>query len=167
MLEETTFFLVRSYGSLQCDAVYFGICTTNFQMPPSLQLSGFKIFFCGGKAVVAWPLSSFYCLVFFFLLGEWAPQLMLQVHHSLKAFCATLWWRWAVFLPSCTSNGAPVEWNLQGKTDNSEKNLSQCHFVHHKSHMDLTWDRNRASVVRGRRLSAWAMARPFYCLEWV
>jgi hypothetical protein len=40
------------------------------------------------------------------------------------------------FLPSFTSNGAPVEWNWQGKIDNSEKNLFQCHFVHHKPHMD-------------------------------
>jgi hypothetical protein len=24
----------------------------------------------------------------------------------------------------------------RGKTDNSKKNLSQCHFVHHKPHMD-------------------------------
>jgi hypothetical protein len=77
---------------------------------------------------------------------------------ALRLFVQPLWWRWAVFLPSFTSNGAPVERNWQGKTDNSEKNLS--HFVHHKSHMDLTWDRTRASVVRGRRLTAWAMARP-------
>jgi hypothetical protein len=37
-----------------------------------------------------------------------APQQMLRTHHSLKAFCATLWWRWAVFLPSFTSND---QWN--------------------------------------------------------
>jgi hypothetical protein len=35
------------------------------------------------------------CSVFF----TWcrAPQQMLRTHHSLKVFCATLWWRWAVF----------------------------------------------------------------------
>jgi hypothetical protein len=40
------------------------------------------------------------------------------------------------------------------------KTLSQCHFVHHKSHMDWPRDRTRASAVGGRRLTAWAMARP-------
>jgi hypothetical protein len=56
---------------------------------------------------------------------------------SLEAYCATLWWRRLVFfLFSC--NGAPVEWNWQSKTEvlGGEKNLSQCHSVHHKSHMD-------------------------------
>jgi hypothetical protein len=32
-----------------------------------------------------------------FFLWWRAPQQMLRTHHSLKAFCATLWWRWAVF----------------------------------------------------------------------
>jgi len=30
-----------------------------------------------------------------------------------------------------------LEWYWQGKPNNSEKNLFQCHIVHHKSHMDL------------------------------
>jgi hypothetical protein len=46
-------------------------------------------------------------------------------------------------------------WNEinMGKPKYSGKNLSQCHFVHRKSHMD--WP-----GIGGRRLTAWAMARP-------
>jgi hypothetical protein len=36
-------------------------------------------------------------VVTFFFFAWWrAPQQMLRTHHSLKAFCATLWWRWAI-----------------------------------------------------------------------
>jgi hypothetical protein len=99
---------------------------------------------------------------FFFFFGEGAPQLMLRTHRSLKAYCATLWWRWrwAVFYQ--VVQVMEHQWNEIDKgKPTTQKNLSQCHFVHHKSHMDLTWDRTRASVVRGRRLTAWAMARSY------
>jgi hypothetical protein len=36
----------------------------------------------------------------------------------------------------CLSPRATVEWHWQSKTTNSERNLSQCHFVYHKSHVD-------------------------------
>jgi hypothetical protein len=93
------------------------------------------------------------------ILAWWrAPQQMLR---TLRHLVQALWWRWAVSLPSFTINGAPVEWNWQEKTDNSEKNLSQCQFVHQKISHGLTRDRTRGSAVGGRRLTAWAMARPY------
>jgi hypothetical protein len=54
-----------------------------------------------------------------------------------------------------------MEWYIdRGKPKNSERNLSQCHFVRHKSLYGLTQARTRASAVGGRRLTVWAMARP-------
>jgi hypothetical protein len=47
-----------------------------------------------------------------------------------------------------------------GKPKCSERNLCQCHFVNNKSHMDWPGIEPRTSAVKGRRLTAWAMARP-------
>jgi hypothetical protein len=49
-----------------------------------------------------------------FFLWWRAPQQTLRTHHSLEAYCATLWWRWLVFTVF-PCNGAPMEWNWQGK----------------------------------------------------
>jgi hypothetical protein len=43
------------------------------------------------------------------------------------------------------------------KINNSNKNLSQCHLTHHKSHMD--WPSANPSLC-SERLTAWAKARP-------
>ena len=64
-----------------------------------------------------------------------APQQKLLTHRSLKAYCATLWWRWLVFSFFLVMEH---RWNEidRGKSKYLGKNLSQCHFVHHKSRMD-------------------------------
>jgi hypothetical protein len=58
------------------------------------------------------------------------------------------------------SNGAPVEWNWQGKTEVlGEKPVPAPLYPPQIPH-GLTRDRTRAFAVGGRRLNAWAMARP-------
>jgi hypothetical protein len=49
-----------------------------------------------------------------------------------------------------------VEWELTGESDLLGAALTQCYFVHHKSHMTL--DQIQAGAVGSQRLSTWAMA---------
>ena len=53
--------------------------------------------------------------------------------------------------------GTVVEWSWQSKPKCVEKNLFQCHFTHHKSHMELPCDWNRSFTARGRQLTTWVM----------
>jgi hypothetical protein len=62
------------------------------------------------------------------------------------------------------SNGTPVEWNWQGKTEVlGEKPVHHCPVPLCPPQIPhgLRRDRTRPSAVGGRRLTAWAMARPY------
>jgi hypothetical protein len=96
-----------------------------------------------------------------FFLWRNAPQQTLRTHRSLKAYCATLWWRLLVFsvFPCIMEN----RWNEidRGKPKYSGgggggpgPGPSCPPQIPH----GLPRDRTRASAVRGRRLTAWAMA---------
>jgi hypothetical protein len=88
-----------------------------------------------------------------------APQKLLRTHRSLEAYCATLWWRWLA-LSAFPSIGALVEWNWQGKTEVfGEKPVPVPLCLTQIPH-GLSRDRTQASSVTGRKLTAWAMARP-------
>jgi hypothetical protein len=69
---------------------------------------------------------------------ESSKQQTLRTHRSLEASCATLWWRRQLLLLCVLFQVMEHRWNEidREKPKYSEKNLSQCHFVHHKSHMD-------------------------------
>jgi hypothetical protein len=64
-----------------------------------------------------------------------------------------------IFCPFA-SNGAPVEWNWQGKTEVLGEKPVPVPLCAPQIPRGLTQDRTRASAVGGRRLTAWAMARP-------
>jgi hypothetical protein len=55
------------------------------------------------------------------------------------------------------------------KRKDSERNLSQCHLICYKNPQGLPRARTRASVVRSRWPTAWAMAHPLICfhVNWI
>jgi hypothetical protein len=57
-------------------------------------------------------------------------------------------------------NGAPVEWSWQGKIEVLGEKPVPVPLWPPQIRHGLSWDRTQASAVRGRRLIAWAMARP-------
>jgi hypothetical protein len=77
-----------------------------------------------------------------------ALQQVLRTHRSLEAYSV---------LPC---NGAPVEWNWQGKTEVLGEKPVPVPLCPPQISPGLTRDRTRVSAVRSRRLTAWAMVRP-------
>jgi hypothetical protein len=67
--------------------------------------------------------------------------------YSVRRSLFVLWWIMMRVEQS-------VKW-LAGETEVPGENLSQCHFIHHKS---LTCARTRAAAVGSQRLTAWASA---------
>jgi hypothetical protein len=62
-------------------------------------------------------------------------------------------------------NGVAVEWNWQGKTEVLEEKPAPVPLCPPQITHGLTGDQTRASAVRGRRLTAWAIARPSYGID--
>jgi hypothetical protein len=63
-------------------------------------------------------------------------------------------------IPVFPCNGAPVEWYWQVKTEILGGKTCPSATFPPQIPRELTRDRTRPSLVRGRRLSAWAMAQP-------
>jgi hypothetical protein len=89
----------------------------------------------GGTPLSKIKLDYIYVMFFIFFYYWRAPQQCYGSTAALKACYATLWWRWLVF---SFLRVMEHRWNEidREKPKYLEKNLSQCHFVHHKSQMD-------------------------------
>jgi hypothetical protein len=116
----------------------------NLQFPPSTK-SKDSLHLSQGRAVCSYI--------------KW-QQPSLPPHRSLKAYCVTLWWRWLVFFSFLKV--MEHRWNEtdREKSKYSEKKPVPVPLCPPQIPHRLTRDRIRASAMGGRRLTAWAMARP-------
>jgi hypothetical protein len=89
-----------------------------------------------------------------------APQQMLRTHRSLEGLMCNPMRKMMRFFLLFHCNGAPMEWNWQGKTEVLGENPVPVPLFPPQIPHGLTRDRNRASAVGDRRLTAWATARP-------
>jgi hypothetical protein len=101
-----------------------------------------------------------FTVFFFFFCGERSRSRCYgRTAISLEAYCATLWWRWLVvsFFRVMEHRCDEVD---RGKPKYSGKKLAPVPLCLPQIPHGLTRDRTWASAVRGRRLTALAMARP-------
>jgi hypothetical protein len=92
------------------------------------------------------------------------PQQKQRTHRSLEAYCATLWWRWReIWLVFSFFQVMEQRWNEidRGKSKYSGRKPVPVSLCPPQIPHGLTRDRTRPCAVRIRRLTAWAMARPF------
>jgi hypothetical protein len=86
---------------------------------------------------------------------------MLRTHSSFEGLLCNPVMKMK-FFSAFLFNGAPVEWNWHGKTEVLGEKPVPVPLCPPQIPHGPTRDWTPASAVRGRRLTAWAMARPTY-----
>jgi hypothetical protein len=117
------------------------------------------------KVQVFWVVMLLRSVSSLILFSWWrAPQQTLRTHRSLEAYCENLWWRLLVF---SFFRVMEHRWNDidTGRLKYSGKKPVPVPLCPPQIPHGLTRDRTRASAVRGRRLTAWTMARPWQTFE--
>jgi hypothetical protein len=87
------------------------------------------------------------------LLQRWGETMSLWNCGLWRALCPSPRWYMSVY-------GAAVEWYWQGKTEGLGEKPVPVPLCSPQNPHELPWAQTRASAVRNRRLTAWAMARP-------
>jgi hypothetical protein len=123
------------------------------QVRPNYMISNYEFMNKGMPCQLSCPRSG---KCFFFVVK--GPAADARTHRSLEAYCATLWWRWLIF---SIFQVMEHRWNEtdRGKPKYSGEKPVPVPLCPPQILHGLTRDRTRASAVRGRRLTAWAMER--------